>query len=462
MSRDLAARPNEAADIAEAEAFLAAHPEISAFDLVLIDLNGIARGKIVRRHELLAIFRSGRHLPGSILGLDVTGEDVEETGLVWADGDADRRAWPIPGSLVPLPWTSPPRGEVRLALFELDGTPMAADPRHALARQVNRLETDGLRPILAYELEFYLLDRERTADGNFQPLRLPLSGERPEGIQVYGVSELDRLEPFVDAVYHGAQAQGLPVETLISEYAQGQFELTLRHGNALRAADDLAMLKRLLRALALRHGMMASFMAKPFAGRAGSGMHVHASLADAAGNNLFADRDETLAALLKHAVAGLLETMHESMLVFAPHLNSWRRFSAQSYAPTTPTWGTNNRSVAVRIPAGAPAGRHIEQRAAGIDSNPYLVGATVLAGMRKGILAKADPGPETTAYAAIASDDLPPDWRSAIETATGSCFLKDALGERLHHVFLALKRAEYRRFASEVTALERALYGEIV
>jgi glutamine synthetase len=462
VSRDLAARPPEAADIAEAEAFLAAHPEISAFDLVLIDLNGIARGKIVRRHELLAIFRSGRHLPGSILGLDVTGEDVEETGLVWADGDADRRAWPIPGSLVPLPWTSPPRGEVRLALFELDGTPMAADPRHALARQVNRLETDGLRPILAYELEFYLLDRERTADGNFQPLRLPLSGERPEGIQVYGVSELDRLEPFVDAVYRGAQAQGLPVETLISEYAQGQFELTLRHGNALRAADDLAMLKRLLRALALRHGMMASFMAKPFAGRAGSGMHVHASLADAAGNNLFADRDETLAPLLKHAVAGLLETMHESMLVFAPHLNSWRRFSAQSYAPTTPTWGTNNRSVAVRIPAGAPAGRHLEQRAAGIDSNPYLVGATVLAGMRKGILAKADPGPETTAYAAIASDDLPPDWRSAIETATGSCFLKDALGERLHHVFLALKRAEYRRFASEVTALERALYGEIV
>ena len=204
MSRDLSSRPPEAADIAEAEAFLAAHPEITAFDLVLIDLNGIARGKIIRRHELLPIFRSGRHLPGSILGLDVTGEDVEETGLVWSDGDADRRAWPIAGSLVPLPWTSPPRGELRLALFELDGTPMAADPRHALARQVKLLEADGFHPVLAYELEFYLLDRERTADGNFQPLRLPLSGERPDGIQVYGVTELDRLEPFIDAVYRGA------------------------------------------------------------------------------------------------------------------------------------------------------------------------------------------------------------------------------------------------------------------
>ena len=462
MSRDLAARPEEAADIAEAEAFLAAHPQITAFDLVLVDLNGIARGKIVRRHELLPIFRSGRHLPGSILGLDVTGEDVEETGLVWSDGDADRRAWPIAGSLVPLPWTSPPRGEVRLALFELDGTPMAADPRHALARQVKFMEADGFHPVLAYELEFYLLDRAHVADGNFQPLRLPLSGERPEGIQVYGVTELDRLEPFIDAVYRGAEAQGLPVETMISEYAQGQFELTLRHGDALRAADDLAMLKRLLRALAVRHGMMASFMAKPFAGRAGSGMHVHASLADAGGKNLFADQGEALSPLLRHAVAGLLGTMHESMLVFAPHLNSWRRFSAQSYAPTMPTWGTNNRSVAVRIPAGAPAGRHLEQRAAGIDSNPYLVGATVLAGMRKGILAHADPGPETTAYAETPSDDLPPDWRSAIETATRSSFLKEALGESLHHVFLALKRAEYRRFASEVTALERTLYGEVV
>ncbi|MCT7664432.1 glutamine synthetase family protein [Shinella kummerowiae] len=462
MSRDLAARPPEAADPSEAEAFLAAHPEITAFDLVLIDINGITRGKIIRRHELLPIFRSGRHLPGSILGLDVTGEDVEETGLVWSDGDADRRAWPIAGSLVPLPWTSPPRGELRLALFELDGTPMAADPRHALARQVQLLEADGHHPVLAYELEFYLLDRERTADGNFQPLRLPLSGERPDGIQVYGVTELDRLEPFIDAVYRGAEAQGLPVETMISEYAQGQFELTLRHGSALRAADDITMLKRLIRSLAVRHGMMACFMAKPFAGRAGSGMHVHASLADAAGNNLFADRDETLSPLLKQAVAGLLETMQESMLVFAPHFNSWRRFSAQSYAPTTPTWGTNNRSVAVRIPAGAPAGRHLEQRAAGIDSNPYLVGATVLAGMRKGIQEKADPGPETTTYTENAGDELPPDWRSAIETATRSAFLKEALGERLHHVFLALKRAEYRRFANEVTALERTLYGEVV
>ncbi|QRM57355.1 glutamine synthetase family protein [Sinorhizobium sp. BG8] len=462
MSELASIRPAGVAAVEEAEAFLAAHPDITAFDLVLVDANGIARGKIIRRHELLPLFRSGRHLPGSILGLDVTGEDVEETGLVWADGDADRRAWPIAGSLVRLPWTSPPRGEVRLALYELDASPMAADPRHALARRDNMLKAEGYHPVLAYELEFYLLDRQRDADGGFQALRLPLSGERPEGIQVYGVSELDRLEPFIDAVYQGAEVQGLPVETLISEYAEGQFELTLRHGAALRAADDLVMLKRLIRAVALRHGMMACFMAKPFADRAGSGMHVHASLNDGNGRNLFADEGGVLVAPLRHAVAGLLETMDESMLVFAPHLNSWRRFSAQSYAPTAPTWGFNNRSVAVRIPAGAPGARHLEQRAAGIDANPYLVGATVLAGIHRGISSKSDPGPEARSYRPGASDELPPDWRSAISAASSSAFLRDALGERLHHVFLALKRAEYRRFAAEVTALERKIYGESV
>ncbi|QEN89696.1 glutamine synthetase [Labrys sp. KNU-23] len=463
MAGALSTRPAQAADIAEAEAFLADHPEIGAFDLVLVDINGIARGKIIRREELLPLFRGGRHLPGSILGLDVTGEDVEETGLVWSDGDADRRAWPIAGSLVPLPWTSPPRGEVRLSLFELDGSPMAADPRHALAAQQALLQAEDRQPVAAFELEFYLLDREATADGRPQPLRLPLTGERLGGIHVYSVDELDRLEPFVDAVYRAAEAQALPVQTLISEYAPGQFELTLRHReDALRAADDLIMLKRLLRALAVRHGMKACFMAKPFAGRAGSGMHAHASLAGRDGANLFADRDSELAPALRHAIAGLLETMTESMLVFAPHLNSWRRFAAQSYAPTAPSWGVNNRAVAVRVPAGSPEGRHLEQRAAGVDANPYLVGAVVLAGIRRGLAAQRDPGPPAIAYANAADDALPADWRSAIEAAAGSAFLKEALGERLHHVLLALKRAEYRRFAADITALELQLYGEVV
>src|SRR5262245_4071486 len=344
------ARPIDAAPVEEAEAFLALHKDLSAFDLVLIDPNGIARGKMIRRHELLQVYRSGRHLPGSILGLDVSGADVEATGLVWEDGDADRLAWPIPASLTELPWTSPPRGEVRVSLYELNGARMAADPRHALAAQIERFNAIDMFPALAFELEFYLLDAENDVTGKPQPARLPLTGDVPSGNQVYSLEPLDQLEPFVDALYRFAAAQGLPVETLISEYAPGQYELTLHHrDNGLRAADDLVMLKRLVRRLALRHGMRANFMAKPFADRAGSGMHLHASLADQAGRNLFADTDGKLVPLLCHAIAGVQQTMAESMLIFAPNLNSWRRFARNSYAPIAPTWGRNNRSVAIRL-----------------------------------------------------------------------------------------------------------------
>lgn len=448
-------RPTEAAPIEEAEAFLADHPDISAFDLVLIDPNGIARGKIIRRHELLGLYRSGRHLPGSILGLDVTGEDVDETGLVWDDGDADRIAWPIAGSLVELPWTSPKRGEVRVSLYELDGTRMAADPRHALARQIEAFNQIGMNPVMAFELEFYLLDAERDANGRPQAARMPMTGDLVQANQVYGLDPLDRMETFIAELYAHAEVQGLPVETMISEYAAGQYELTLRHRDSgLRAADDLVMLKRLMRGLAIRHGMRANFMAKPFSGRSGSGMHLHTSLNDEAGRNLMADTDGELAPLLLNAVAGLQRSLAESMLLFAPNINSWRRFSRNSYAPTAATWGRNNRSVAIRVPAGNPDNRHIEHRTPGVDANPYLVAAGVLAGMYEGIRSKLSPDEESTSCDADSQYVLPKDWASAIERASGSAFLKDALGDKMAAVFLALRQSEYDRFLAQVTAEE--------
>jgi len=448
-------RPSEAASIEEAEAFLAKHPDISAFDLVLIDPNGIARGKIIRRHELLGLYKSGRHLPGSILGLDVTGEDVDETGLVWDDGDADRIAWPIAGSLVELPWTSPKRGEVRVSLYELDGTRMGADPRHALSRQIEAFNQIGMNPVMAFELEFYLLDATRDANGRPQAARMPITGDLNQTNQVYSLDPLDNMQTFIAQLYAHAETQGLPVETMISEYAPGQYELTLRHRDSgLRAADDLVMLKRLVRGLAIRHGMRANFMAKPFGGRSGSGMHLHTSLTDEAGKNLMADSGGDLAPLLLNAVAGLQKTLAESMLLYAPNINSWRRFGRNSYAPTAATWGRNNRSVAIRVPAGNPANRHIEHRTPGVDANPYLVAAGVLAGMYEGIRDKLQPEAEATSYDADSAYGLPANWASAIACASGSAFLRQALGEKMAHVFLALRQSEYDRFMAEVTAEE--------
>ena len=447
---------------AEAEAFLAAHPEIEAFDIVLHDSNGIGRGKIIRRHELLSIYQSGRHMPISILGLDICGEDVHETGLIWDQGDGDRRAWPIPGTLVPLVGTTPPRGEVFLSLYNLDGSQMTSDPRHALQRQVDAMAAEGLYPAAAFELEFFLLENDRDANGKMVPARDVLDRRRNSKTDVYSVDQLHGMLPLFNDIYAGAKAAGIKAETLISEFAPGQYELTLHYrDNVLQAADDLMRLKRLVRMHARLHGVTACFMAKPNEDYAGSGMHLHVSLQNAKGQNVFVEAVEgQYNDTILNAIGGLQQTMGEAMLVFAPHANSWRRFASQSYAPVSPTWGVNNRSVALRIPAGDISARRIEHRPAGVDANPYLVAATVLAGIRHGLKHRIDPGPETTGngYEAKTTVVIPEDWRSAIRLAQGSVFLKDALGEDMHRTFTAVKAAEYARVMRTVSEVDFDLY----
>ncbi|MCC7320622.1 MAG: glutamine synthetase [Rubellimicrobium sp.] len=450
------------ADWSEAQDFLAANPDIEAIDIVLHDANGIGRGKIIRRHELEAFYKGGRHLPISILGLDILGEDVHETGLIWDQGDGDLIAWPIPGTLKRLHGTRPARAEVFMSMHELDGRPMGSDPRHALARQVGALAQEGLHPTGAFELEFFLFERERGPDGHLRPARDLIDGRISPATEVYSVDMLHGMLPLLSDVYAGAALAGITAETAISEYAPGQYELTLRYRtDVMQAADDLVRLKRIVRAAARAHGVVACFMAKPDADYAGSGMHFHVGLRDGAGRNLFVEETPgTWHPRLLDALGGLRATMGESMLVFAPHANSWRRFASQSYAPVSPSWGVNNRSVALRIPAGAIEGRRIEHRPAGVDANPYLVAATVLAGIRHGLKHRIDPGPEATgnAYEGADAGDIPADWRSAIRAAQGSAFLQEALGHEMHRTFTAIKAAEHARVARIVTEVEYDLY----
>ena len=444
----------------EAEDFLALHPSIEAFDIVLHDANGIGRGKIIRRHELIGLYKGGRHLPISILGLDIVGEDVHETGLIWDQGDGDLRAWPIPGTLKALHGTNPPRGEVLMSMYHLDGAEMTSDPRHALARQVQAMTDEGLYPAGAFELEFFLLDPDTTQ--GVRPAAAVLDGRRSDWTEVYSVDHLHGMEPLFSDIYRAAEAMGIKAETVISEYAPGQYELTLHYRtDVMQAADDLVRLKRIVRLQARRHGVVACFMAKPIEKYAGSGMHFHVSLCDATGRNIFAEEVEGIwTDTIRHAIGGLRQTMGESMLVFAPHGNSWRRFVGQSYAPVSPSWGVNNRSVALRIPAGDIKARRIEHRPSGVDANPYLVAATVLAGIRHGLKHRIDPGPETTGngYAGDDALKIPRDWREAIEAATASDFLKDALGEDMHRTFTAIKAAEHGRVARWIADVDYALY----
>jgi len=448
--------------IAEAEAFLAAHPQIEAFDIVLHDANGIGRGKIIRRHELLGLYKSGRHLPISILGLDICGVDVDETGLIWDQGDADRRAWPIPGSLVALHGTTPPRGEVLVSLYELDNSPMLSDPRHALQRQVSALAAQGLQPAGAFELEFFLLANERGPDGRVLPARDVLDGRGGTKTAVYSVDQLHGMLPLFNDIYAGAALAGMKAETLISEFGPGQYELTLHYReNVVQAADDLLRLKRIVRAQARAHGVTACFMPKPHPDWAGSGMHFHVSMLQG-GRNVFVEEVEgQYNPLILQAIGGLRATMGEAMLVFAPHANSWRRFAAQSYAPVSPTWGVNNRSVALRIPAGDLRARRIEHRPSGVDANPYLVAAVVLAGIRHGWENAVDPGPMVTGNGYVDAPDapvVPGDWRGAILAAKGSAFLRGALGEQMHRTFVAVLEAEYGQVMRTVPDVDFDLY----
>ena len=447
---------------AEAEAFLAAHPEVEAIDIVLHDANGIGRGKIIRRHELAGLYANGRHMPISILGLDICGEDVHETGLIWDQGDGDLRAWPIPGTLKPMHGTNPPRAEVLMSLYHLDGARMTSDPRHALLRQVEAMAAEGLFPAGAFELEFFLLANDRDANGRIQPAADVLDGRTSTKTSVYSVDHLHGMEPLFSEIYAAAKAAEIRAETVISEYAPGQYELTLDYRrDVMQAADDLARLKRIVRQQARRFGCTACFMAKPMEDYAGSGMHFHVSLCDSSGRNVFAEEVEgQWTDTIRHGIGGLQKTMAESMLVFAPHANSWRRFANQSYAPVTPNWGVNNRSVALRIPAGDIRARRIEHRPAGVDASPYLVGATVLAGIRHGLANRIDPGPPTTGngYDDAPDPAMPGDWREAIRAAEGSAFLKDALGEDMHRTFTAIKAAEHARVARTISDVDYDLY----
>ena len=439
------------ASVQDAQEFLAQNPDIDLFELFILDANGVPRGKLLHRDELLAVYASGRPLPSTILGLSINGDDVEDTGLVWEVGDIDCRAYPLAGSLTRMPWRQIPTAAVQVSMHPSEGMPATvADPRHVLVQVIDKLKAEGYHPVMACELEFYLLDQQRDSQGRPQPA-LDRDGGRPRSTQVYGLRELEQIEPFLADLYAACKLQGIPARTAISEYAPGQVEITLEHGDALLAMDQAVRYKRLVKGVAHRHGMQACFMAKPFDHLAGTGMHMHVSLADAQGRNLFASEQPAGTPLLGQAVAGMLASLLDSLLLFCPNANSYRRFQANSYAPLAPTWGVDNRTVSLRVPGGPANTRHIEHRICGADANPYLAAAAILAGIHRGIREQLDPGApiEGNGYAQ-AKELLPTDWLTSIQALERSAWAREALGQEFLKVYLAIKHAEYRQFMAEV------------
>jgi len=439
----------------EAAGFLAANPEIVQIQAILTDPSGVARGKVLRPEELVPAYRDGRPLPCSIQSLDILGEDVLETGLVWEEGDSDRPYHPVAGTLTHAPWHEVPTAQFIMESWERDGSATPSDPRHALARVVDRFTAQGLTPVVAIELEFYLIDRAAALSGKPTPATAP-NGFKPSHLQACLMQDLEDFSGFLNDVYAGAKLMGLPARTLISEYAPGQFEIVLAHGaDAMRAADDAILYKRLVKGMAEKHGYVATFMAKPYAELSGSGMHVHVSLSDDKNDNLFAGEGDDFGPLLRHAIGGLEQTMAESMAVFAPNANSFRRFRKNSYAPLAPAWAVDNRTVPIRVTAGKASSRHLEHRVCGADANPYVALATVLAGVAEGLEKKIEPSAPVTGDGYDNQEaTLPMNWWRALEVARHSDFLKNHLGEGFANIFLTIKEAECDRFFAAVSDVD--------
>tara|TARA_R110001592_G_scaffold363043_2_gene679778 strand:+ start:36648 stop:37994 length:1347 start_codon:yes stop_codon:yes gene_type:complete len=441
-------------DEAILEAFLKKHPEIEIFEIVLPDVCGGLRGKWLTRDKIHKVLAGELKLPMSSLAFDVWGRDAQV--LVFETGDNDGFCQPDLRTLSVVPWAERPTAQVVISMMEINGTPCAYDTRHILSSLMKRFAALGLTPVVASEMEFHLFHDELDDKGQPVHTQTDCVGGRLAGGQTYGLEMMEGMSGLMHDIRDTCAVQGLPVDTLIKESGPSQYEINLYHNpDALVAADQAMMLQRAIKAVSRKHGLRATFMAKPFGHLVGNGMHVHCSLLDEQGNNAFDDGTGKGTHLLQHAVAGCLETMADSMLLFAPNLNSYRRFQHGSYAPLAPCWGYENRTVSVRIPADTPQATRIEHRVAGADANPYLVIAAILSGMLHGIenTLSAPPPLEGNAYEQL-EPSLPRYWPDALAQFEGSAFIRYNLGAEFQHVYSVLKRQEMADFDSQVTPLE--------
>jgi glutamine synthetase len=428
-------------------------------DLLLPDMNGLLRGKRITRDALEKVYANGICLPMSLIATDITGNTVEETGLGYDIGDEDRICRPIPGTLKIIPWQKKPMAQLLLSMEDGKGGTFEANPREVLKRVLERFTEKGLTPVVAVELEFYLLDKELLKDGRPQMSINPATGERNKTTQVYYMEDLNDYQNFTDAVTDACRAQHIPADTAVAEYAPGQFEINLKHRkDALIACDDSILLKRVIKEVASQQNLLASFMAKPFVDQAGSGLHVHVSVLDKDGKNIFACTPEKPAEALRHAVGGMQQTSKDCMLMFAPHANSYRRFVLNAFVPLNDCWGFNNRTVAMRIPHSDEANTRIEHRISGADANPYLVTAAVLAGILHGLETQADPGAPIVGNAYEQTEQRTLFWRDTIDDFIKSDFIEKTFGARFQHIFGQQKLKEMRSFYTEVTTLEYDWY----
>ena len=432
--------------------WLAGRPEVRSIRVAASDLNGQARGKRLPAGLAGKALAGETRIPLSVLNVDIRGDDIEGSPLVFESGDRDGLLVPTDRGLLPMPWLEAPSALLPCWTFREDGTPFLGDPRQSLGAVLERWAARGLTPVVATELEFYLID---DSSETLRPPPSPRSGKRRLGGEILSLRALDAFDGFFDDLYAACEAMDIPAESAISEAGMGQFEVNLSHGDAMKAADDAWLFKLLAKGLARRHGFAASFMAKPYADHSGNGMHVHFSALDGAGRNVFDDGGEAGTDALRHAVAGCLSALPGSALILAPHGTSYDRFVDGAHAPTGIGWAYENRTAAIRIPSGPSAARRIEHRVAGGDVNPYLLLAAVLGAALAGIEDGTEPPAPITGNA-YAQDlpTIPATWDDAIASFEADPWTARILPAELVRNYAMTKRQE-RTLWDEAGAAER-------
>lgn len=419
-------------------------------ECLFADVTGYPRGKLMPA----ASFAAGGELRicQAIPMQCVTGEYSYDP--IFPDSDPDVRLVPDLATLKPAPWASVPRYVAVHDCFEMDGSLCDFAPRSVLKQVVARYRALGLQPVVAPEIEFYLT---AAMTDPAQPLAAPVGrGGRPEvGQSAFSMNTLNELAPFWDAFHAAIDTLGIRTDTWLHEVGQSQFEINLLHGDPVAVADQAFLFKTAAREIALQHGLNAVFMAKPMAAEAGSSMHLHQSVVDARGRNVFSQADGSASEAFLHYIGGLQAYTPDLMLVYAPTVNSYRRYVAGSQAPTQVQWGHDNRTAGLRVPVSPPAARRVENRLAGADANPYLAMAATLAAGLAGMQERLTPSAPVQGNGYDQPRSLPRTFSTAHEQMAHSPHAPRLLGARFVQSFLAVKALEHEHYLAEVSAWER-------
>ncbi|MFN0113446.1 MAG: glutamine synthetase family protein [Paracoccaceae bacterium] len=424
---------------------------LDEIECIVADIAGVARGKAMPASKFGR--QTSFYLPNSIFLQTITGEWAENPSGAYTE--PDMTLVPDFATAVAAPWTADVTLQVIHDVFDRDGSPMPVAPRNVLKRVIELYNAEGWAPVVAPEMEFFLV--ARNIDPNM-PVEPPMgrSGRRAAAKQAYSLSAVDEYGKVIDDIYDFAEAQGFEIDGILQEGGAGQIEINLAHGDPVKLSDEIFYFKRLIREAALRHDCFATFMAKPIEGEPGSAMHIHHSVVSTkTGKNIFSDSKGGETEAFMHFTAGMQTHLPAAIALLAPYVNSYRRYVPDFSAPINLEWGRDNRTTGLRVPNSEPAGRRLENRLAGMDCNPYLGIAASLACGYLGLKEQKLPRAECVGDAYMGDDELPLNLGDALDLLAESAAMQEVLGPEFCSVYESVKRNEFKEFLQVISPWER-------